>query len=496
VAGTMDEGRAAPGFLGELAAVSPDVVCAMDREGRFLAVNAAWERVLGWSSEDLLGRPFLDFVHVDDRARTSTAWARMLEGEPLVDFENRWPTRSGGWRWISWASVPSDAGDHVYATGRDITSRMEQLIRVTESESLLIAAERVARLGSWEWRLHGDVAYLSEELRRIFSVDREEPFGLGRLLDLAHPDDRGRLRREVDRCTVTGEPLDIEYRIVQPDGTERIVRERGECVVEHGEVVRMFGTVQDVTEQRRVEAELRRVAEVEQQAADRLRELDRMKTAFLSAVSHELRTPLTGVQGTAATLRARGASLPVEAREQLEDALVEHAGRLGHLLDGLLDVDRLSRDAVGVERRDVDVEALVRQVVDRSPARDRVDLDLAPRLTARVDPLQLERIVGNLLDNADKYGGSGRVQIVVRRHTARGCRLEVRDEGPGIPAGELGQVFEAFHRIDQDHPRPGTGIGLALVAEFARLHGGAAWAEQPAGRGAHLVVELPGDGLT
>jgi PAS domain S-box-containing protein len=490
----MDDARATPGFLGELAAVSPDVVCATDRQGRFLAVNAAWERVLGWSSDDLLGRPFLDFVHVDDQARTSAAWTRMLEGEPLVDFENRWPTRGGGWRWISWASMCSDAGEHVYSTGRDITSRMEQLIRVTESESLLVAAERVASLGSWEWRLDGDVAYLSEELRRIFSVGAEGPFSFERLLDLAHPDDRERLSREVGRCTLTGDPIDIEYRIVQPDGQERIVRERGECVVEHGEVVRMFGTVQDVTEQRRVEAELRRVAEVEQQAATRLRELDRMKTAFLSAVSHELRTPLTVVQGMAATLQQRGTSLRPEVRGQIEDALVEHTGRLGRLLEGLLDVDRLSRDAVGVDRRDVDVAALVRQVIDRSSARERVELDLAPPLLARVDPLQLERIVSNLLDNAAKYGGAGRIDVVVRPHTAQGCRLEVRDEGPGIPPGELGQIFEAFHRVDEDHPRPGTGIGLALVSEFARLHGGAAWAEQPAGRGAHLVVELPGDG--
>jgi PAS domain S-box-containing protein len=484
-------------LLGGLAAVSPDLLCATDGEGVLQIVNPAWSRLLGWEEHDLLGRRLVDLVHEEDRGRTSRAWAGVVAGEPLVDVDARLPTRSGDWRWISWSSSPDVEPDRIVAAGRDIHARMQQLLRVTESESLLAAAERVARIGSWEWRLDGDVAHLSAELRRILAVD-DETFSLQRLLDIAHPEDRTRLAAAVQRSAATGDPLDVEYRVVHPDSEVRVVRERGECVVEDDEVVRMFGTVQDVTEQREVEIELRRAAAVEQEAAARLRELDRMKNAFMSAVSHELRTPLTVVQGMAATLQHRRDALPTEVRSEVEDALVEHAARLGHLLEGLLDIDRLSRDALPLNRVEVDVVALTREVLERSSVTDRSTLQAPGRLLARLDRLQFERIVVNLLDNAAKYAPMGQVTVRLAPRPTGGCQLEVADEGPGIPAGELTRVFDAFHRVDEHHPRPGTGIGLALVVEFARLHGGRAWARQSDTTGACIVVELPdgpvGDG--
>jgi PAS domain S-box-containing protein len=476
-------------LLGPLAAASPDLLCATDGDGVLQVVNPAWSQLLGWGDHDLLGRRLVDLVHEEDRRRTSRAWAGVVAGTPLVDLDARLSTRSGDWRWISWSSSTWREPDRIVAAGRDIHDRRREL-RVTESRSLLAATERVARIGSWEWRPDGDVAHLSAELRRILAVD-DDTFSLHRLLDIAHPGDRTRLAAAVQRSVATGAALDVEYRVVHADGEVRVVRERGECVVENGEVVRMFGTVQDVTEQREVEVELRRAAEVEQEAAARLRELDRMKNAFMSAVSHELRTPLTVVQGMAATLQHRRDALPPEVRGEVEDALVEHAARLGHLLEGLLDIDRLSRDALPLDRVETDVVALTREVLERSSVADRSMLQAPERLRARLDRLQFERIVVNLLDNAAKYAPTGRVTVRLGPRPTGGVQLEVADEGPGIPAGELTRVFDAFHRVDEHHPRPGTGIGLALVVEFARLHGGRAWARRSDTPGACIVVELP-----
>lgn len=103
---------------------------------------------------------------------------------------------------------------------------------------------------------------------------------------------------------------------------------------------------------------------------------------------------------------------------------------------------------------------------------------------------QIERIVTNLLENTAKYAPGSHVEVRVCHHGEQGFRMEVIDDGPGIPPAERERVFEAFHRGNANDPRPGTGIGLALVAEFARLHGGRAWAE-PSDHGAHLVVEAP-----
>lgn len=251
----------------------------------------------------------------------------------------------------------------------------------------------------------------------------------------------------------------------------------------------------DVTDQVLRERDLEAAVDDERATAERLRDLDRAKNAFLSAVSHELRTPLTVVRGMAHTLRDRGGELDDAVRERLTDALASNADRLDRLLADLLDVDRLTHGRDACRRERVDVVGLVHDVATAAVREGIVTqepLVSAPAtLVAEVDPVQLERMLHNLLENAGKYAPGATVEVrLLARGT--GVRLEVVDDGPGIPDGELERIFEPFHRVASDAQRPGTGVGLALVATFAELHGGRAWAERRPGGGATLVVELPG----
>jgi signal transduction histidine kinase len=128
--------------------------------------------------------------------------------------------------------------------------------------------------------------------------------------------------------------------------------------------------------------------------------------------------------------------------------------------------------------------------VDAHPASGRIHARLPALLPAEVDAARLERILVNLLDNAAKYAPDGDIEVALTSDGSQ-LRLEVTDTGPGIPPEELERVFLAFHRVDEHHPQPGTGIGLALVREFSQLHAGRAWAVDTEGDGAHLCVELP-----
>ena len=249
----------------------------------------------------------------------------------------------------------------------------------------------------------------------------------------------------------------------------------------------------DVSEQHERERSLERLAAFEQRAADRLRQLDQTKNAFLSAVSHELRTPLTMVHGLAETLRARGEALPSAQRAEIEASLLTHTERLKQLLEDLLDVDRLSSGTLSARRQPFDVASLLRTVVDRIDRRGRVQVDAPEVLHVSADELQVERIVDNLLGNTDKYAPEGAVWVRLEALGEAGFRLAVEDEGPGLEPDDLDRVFEPFYRSDPDHPRPGTGVGLSLVAEFATLHGGRAWAERGRTGGARLLVEIPGE---
>ncbi len=234
----------------------------------------------------------------------------------------------------------------------------------------------------------------------------------------------------------------------------------------------------------------RELAARERRAAEELREADRSKSAFLTAVSHELRTPLTVVDGTADTLRRLGAELTSEERSQLEAALATHTARLSALLDDLLDLDRLARDSVTVEREPLDVVEVARDAMGSLPGSDRVVLDAPLQLPAQLDRTQFGRIIANLVSNAIKYAPDGPIEVALST-AGDHLRIVVDDRGPGIPRAQRQRVLQPFHRLAHDHPQPGTGVGLALVAEFVRLQGGQLDIGERPGGGARFEVELP-----
>jgi PAS domain S-box-containing protein len=479
--------------LAELARVSPDLLCAVTPAGEFLAVNPAWERVLGWRADELVGRPFADFLEGEHRERTLATWTgRVLQGEVVVDFQNRFPCRDGTARWLSWSATFDERSGVVYCSGRDISDRVERFVELAHESHLLAEAEHVAGIGVWDWQVEEDSGYLSAGLCEIFGTPEGEPLSLDQLLALIAPEDRDRyadrLRDAVDRGTT----FEAEYRIVRPDGQDAIVWERGNPVVVDGRTTRMFGTVKDVTERRRTEQQLRQAAELEHARAEQLRRIDLIKTSFLSAISHELRTPLAVIQGAAETLQRGGEHLAPDRRKEIEAALVRHIGRFASLLSDLLDLDKRTRGSLQVERAPVDVAALVREVVDRSTVGSRVVLGAPASLPAYADQVQTERVVSNLLENAGKYAPEGTVEIVVSPLEAGGFRLEVADEGPGIDPDDLQRIFDPFYRSEPGEGQPGSGIGLALVDAFVTLQGGRVWAEPRDPHGLRFVVEVPG----
>jgi signal transduction histidine kinase len=219
-----------------------------------------------------------------------------------------------------------------------------------------------------------------------------------------------------------------------------------------------------------------------------------MKTTFLQAVSHDLRTPLTTILGIALTLeRGSAGALPADEVADLLHRLSSNARKLDGLLGDLLDLDRLARGTLTPRRQVVDLGVLVRRVVQDADVNDEhaVVVD-APAVQIAVDAPKVERIVENLVVNAAKHTQAG-TTIWVRVQAQRdGVLLVVEDEGPGVPAQLRERIFQPFHqgRNVADHA-PGSGIGLALVAQFSSLHGGRAWIQDRPGGGASFRVFLP-----
>ena len=235
-------------------------------------------------------------------------------------------------------------------------------------------------------------------------------------------------------------------------------------------------------------------------AGDQLRrelELSRLRDDFVSSVSHELRTPLAQIRMFAETLRLGRVRSPDEEERSL--TIVENeAKRMEHLVENLLHFSRAEHRALQIYAEPTNLTALLQEIVaDFVPLAARSESTIAlavqPDVHADVDPAAIRQIVLNLLDNATKYGRRGQTITVRLAGSAATIRLEVEDQGDGIAAEDRTHIWERFWRGAPARRAgvTGTGVGLAIVNDLVRLHGGVATAEEASGRGARVVIALP-----
>jgi PAS domain S-box-containing protein len=353
------------------------------------------------------------------------------------------------------------------------------------------------------------VLYISPQLQALLGERAADWIGSSDIWTrLVHPEDAGWVAAECERTNQTGEPFVAEYRMCTRDGQVRWVRDEA-VLVRGGDGRPLFwqGILTDLTATKLAAARLAEALDREQDAAhqlaaalereraaaEHLRAVDEMKTTFLQAVSHDLRTPLTTVLGIALTLERRAGALQETDVADLLQRLSASARKLDGLLADLLDLDRLARGTLSPRRQLIDVGALTRRVVEEvGVAAEHPLLVDAPALHIAVDAPKVERIVENLVVNAARHTAAGTtIRVGVQPHDG-GVLLVVEDEGPGVPAELREQIFQPFRkgRNVADHA-PGSGIGLALVARFAQLHGGRAWVQDRPGGGSSFRVFLP-----
>jgi signal transduction histidine kinase len=233
----------------------------------------------------------------------------------------------------------------------------------------------------------------------------------------------------------------------------------------------------------------------ERETADRLRELDRVRSEFVATVSHELRTPLTAIQGFALTLQNQWRTFPDSVREELLERLGDNARSLEHMITHLMDFGRLERGEFELQPARHDVGGLVRRVVANmvhAMSGHDVVTRLEPGVTATVDRFAFDRILGNLLSNAAKFSSPGKAIEITVCDVGGDAVVSVRDHGPGIPATEFDRIFERFYRGPAI--KRGTGIGLAVAKDLAELHGGRVEVVNAVGGGALFTVVLPAAG--
>ena len=229
----------------------------------------------------------------------------------------------------------------------------------------------------------------------------------------------------------------------------------------------------------------------------RLKKLERTREEFVANVSHELRTPLSLIKGYAETL-LDGAKDNTEVAGKFLQTIDRNAERLRLLIEDLLTISELESGRVNLKLDTVALQPLVSKVFgdlqSRAAAKRIKLLNHAADLAVRADSSRLEQVLGNLIDNAIKYGRSGGTVAVGARNLPGGqIETSVKDDGPGIPAEALDRLFERFYRIDKARSREqgGTGLGLSIVKHIIANHDGKVWASSEPGKGATFFFTLP-----
>jgi two-component system, OmpR family, sensor histidine kinase MtrB len=215
------------------------------------------------------------------------------------------------------------------------------------------------------------------------------------------------------------------------------------------------------------------------------------ETRFASDVSHELRSPITALAAAVEVLDARRADLSVRTQQAL-DVVVSQVRRFDQMVLDLLELSRMDVGVIGLHREDIDIVSFLERVGLRYGVGELnvVVGEGAPTMVS-IDKRRFERIMANLFDNARLHGG-GVSKVGIEQPRPGIVRISVEDRGPGVAPSERALIFERFARGSAGRSRAGgTGLGLALVAEHTRAHGGVAWVEDAPHGGARFVVEIP-----
>ena len=418
----------------------------------------------------------------------------------------------------------------VAGISRDITKRKQTEAAMKEQLAL---RERLARIAAtvpgiiYSFRLRPDgsacIPYASPSIEELCGVRAEDLVeDNSPIFDLIHPDDQAPMRASIAESARTMLPWRAEFRLRHPkkgcfwaEGQSSPEREADGSILWHG-------FMSDITERKKAQTELesleREAAEhkfVEEHSRRELkheRELNQIKSQFVSMVSHEFRTPLCVINTAATLLEDYSTRMTGEERTEHTQQIEHAVDRMAQMMEDLLVHEKLECGKMECTPALVDMEAFCRELIleiTKQPGAAHL-IECAIHPVAReafLDKRILRHILCNLLTNAVKYSQdhqpvtlevkrvAGRAQTGSDMNTLPGDHIQllVRDSGIGIPVTDLAKLFQTFHRAGNVGNRPGTGMGLAIVKKFVDLHRGTIHFESTEGKGTSVWVCLPID---
>jgi len=379
--------------------------------------------------------------------------------------------------------------DELLVIVRDVTDRKLAEAQLLKSDRHLKTAQRIGKLGSWEYEINTGHLTWSDEVFRIYGLEpSNHPPDYEQLKLYIHPEDWEHFDRTVQAAMELGQPYDLEHRIIQPNGALIYVTARGETIYDtSNQLTHIIGTAIDITDRKLAEA---KILETSQKLANTNRELE----SFCYSVSHDLRAPLRHINGFVNALRQQ-----IQKHEELQDPKVDHylqvidssSQKMGNLIDGLLVLSRYGRkplDAKPVSIRELIDDAI--EVLSSDPKHNpNLEFVIGELPNTIGDPTLLQQLFRNLISNAVKFSRNQpnpRIEI----DSLPDQTIRIKDNGVGFQMEYADKLFGVFQRLHNEQDFEGTGIGLAIVQRIAQRHGGSVWAESSPNQGATFFVKI------
>jgi len=454
--------------------------------GKYTFVNDSMCLIMGYSKEEMLGMDYRVLTPQDDAGRVHKVYNEMYRtGRPLERFSAELIRKGGGRRFceVSASLLRNRAGEVIGFRGvhRDITERKEAEEALGRWEEKHRTILEDMEDSYFEVDLAGNLTFANDSTCRSLGYPREETVGMN-YRDFTSEEDVGVVYQAFNQVYRTGQPArDISWTVVRKDGTRGIV----EASVfplrdDEGEIIGFRGIGRDVTERRAVQQQLL--------MSSKLASIGELA----SGVAHELNNPLTGIMGYAQLLTAKQ-NVPQDVKVDL-DRIYGESQRAAKIVQNLLSFARRRKP----EKSYFDVNELVQRVLELRDYELRtsnigVYVDVAADLPwTMADYHQIQQVLLNIIINSEQGVGEVKRRGKIRITTGmkEGCiRISVADNGPGIPAEQVGNVFDPFFTTKE--VGSGTGLGLSVCHGIITAHGGNIYLESQKGRGTTFTVELP-----
>lgn len=497
------EANHASGFssndLDAFATLTHDILITLNARTFITNANGAFQKTFGLSGKKMSQHSFVDIFSQNEQSYVMELLKSMLspstpQQNNVCEFQSTLLGKDSQEHWIEWRLTASN--NQIYCAGRDVTDIKLKQNDLQRQQRQLSEAEAIGRMGHWHWLIGEQNIAWSEEIYRIFGVNQNiyEPTING-LMELVHKRDLGRVVQIFQRAMIEEKNYDMEFRIVRPNGEIRFILCEGRCEKDaSGDVIALYGIVQDMTERVLYEQELRQAKTASEQAYA-------AKSQFLANMSHELRTPLNAIIGFSQMIEGQMLG-PIFNEKYIDYATnIRESGE--HLLDLISDILDMSKIEAGkhtLEIERVNISDVLRRAMNMVEARAKekgVTLR-APEFSdgaieINADRRALMQIFLNLLANAVKFTKE-KGSVWVECTNIKDCvSIKVHDTGIGIPANKLAAVLRPFEQAASHYTREyeGTGLGLSITKELVELHGGSLGITSTVGVGTTVSFTLP-----